>query len=140
MVLQSANMAADMNQPEIVITKRREKCYNTTHVFVCERTIEHEAANLGILDSGFTQHLSGNRNALSEYELLKPGKKSNVMLGEHTERCCPQQNGLLERLNRTVVEKTRWMPIGAGLISRLWHFAHQYAPTVYNERPTSVLH
>lgn len=52
---------------------------------------------------------------------------------------CPQQNGVSERLNRTLLEKARCLLIGAGLCTRFWGEAVMTAVYLKNRCPTAAL-
>ena len=52
----------------------------------------------------------------------------------------PQQNGVVERKHRHVVETTVTMLSQASLPSSYWSFAAQTAVSLINILPTSVLH
>ena len=51
----------------------------------------------------------------------------------------PQQNGVVERMNRTLMEKARSMLSGAGLEQRFWAEAVATACYLVNRSPTSAL-
>ena len=51
----------------------------------------------------------------------------------------PQQNGMAERLNRTLLEKMRCVLIWSGLPSSYWDVALLYANFLRNRQPTSAL-
>lgn len=51
----------------------------------------------------------------------------------------PQQNGVAERENRTILERTRCMLLGAGLEKRFWAEATSTAVKLINKCPSSSL-
>ena len=51
----------------------------------------------------------------------------------------PEQNGVAERYNRTVLEKAKAMLSDSGLDSRFWAYAVEYANFLRNVSPTSSL-
>jgi len=51
----------------------------------------------------------------------------------------PELNGIAERVNRTLLERTRCLLLTSKLSHRLWHFAIQYATYLYNRLPHSAL-
>ena len=51
----------------------------------------------------------------------------------------PQQNGLAERFNRTIMEKARAMLHAAGMSPGFWEYAVHTAVHVFNRTPTRVL-
>lgn len=57
----------------------------------------------------------------------------------HTVPYTPEQNGVAERFNRTILEKTRTMIIHAGLEKRFWNEALQAANYLLNRSPTNAL-
>lgn len=52
---------------------------------------------------------------------------------------CPQQNGVSERLNRTLIEKARCLLQGSGLGKEYWGEAVSTAIYLYNRSPSSAL-
>ncbi|WCJ40143.1 Transposon Ty2-LR1 Gag-Pol polyprotein [Euphorbia peplus] len=57
-----------------------------------------------------------------------------------TVRHTPQQNGVAERMNRTLLEKVRCMLSNAGLGRQFWAEAVTYACHLINRLPSSVIH
>jgi len=58
---------------------------------------------------------------------------------EVIETCCPQSNGLAERLNLTIMDNVRYMLIDPNLAPKLWPYAAIYAGLIYNNLPHSAL-
>ena len=56
-----------------------------------------------------------------------------------TVRDTPQQNGVAERMNRTLLEKVRCMLSNAGLDKQLWAEAVMYASHLINRLPSAAL-
>ena len=56
-----------------------------------------------------------------------------------TVRDTPQQNGVAERMNRTLLEKVRCMLSNAGLGKQLWAEAVMYASHLINRLPSAAL-
>ena len=56
-----------------------------------------------------------------------------------TVRVTPQQNGVAERMNRTLLEKVRCMLSNAGLSKQFWAEAVIYASHLINRLPSSAL-
>jgi len=52
--------------------------------------------------------------------------KSRGMYYEVTNANTPQENGVVERLNRTILEMTRTMLFGSKLLKSFWTFAVNY--------------
>ena len=76
------------------------------------------------------EYLSNDFNTFCKYCGIKR---------EKTTLYSPQQNGVAERMNRTLMEKARSMLSGAGLEQKFW--AEAVATTYYliNRSPTSAL-
>ncbi|KAH9704495.1 retrovirus-related pol polyprotein from transposon TNT 1-94-like protein [Citrus sinensis] len=56
-----------------------------------------------------------------------------------TVRHTPQQNGVAERMNRTLLEKVRCMLSNAGLDKKFWVEAVSYASHLVNRRPSTAI-
>lgn len=65
--------------------------------------------------------------------------KANGVTMEKTIPYTPQQNGVSERLNRTILDRARAMVHDAGVTKRLWGEAVQAAVYVINRSPTAAL-
>lgn len=65
--------------------------------------------------------------------------RNNGIIHETTIPYCPQQNGVSERLNRTIMEKVRSMLQDAGLDQRYWGEAVSTAIYLKNRSPTAAL-
>lgn len=65
--------------------------------------------------------------------------RKNGILHEKTIPYSPQQNGVAERLNRTIIEKTRTMLQDSGLERRYWGEAVMTAIYLKNRSPTSAI-
>ncbi|XP_062541020.1 uncharacterized protein LOC134209055 [Armigeres subalbatus] len=61
------------------------------------------------------------------------------MLVDYTVPYTPQQNGVSERLNRTILDKARAMVEDSGLPKKLWREAVQAAVYIVNRSPTVAL-
>ena len=61
------------------------------------------------------------------------------MVRHFTIRKTPQQNGVAERMNRTLLEKVRCMLSNAGLGKQYWAEAVTYACHLVNRLPSSTL-
>jgi len=66
-------------------------------------------------------------------------KKQGIQY-ELTIRYTPEQNGVAERMNRTILEKGRCMLLGSGLPKYLWTEAVLAAVYVINRTPTNALY
>ncbi|KAH0636497.1 hypothetical protein KY289_036412 [Solanum tuberosum] len=83
---------------------------------------------------------------LSDQGLLKGAKTCNLEFCEHcvkgkyfTVRNTPQQNGVAERMNRTLLEKVRCMLSNAGLGKEFWAEAITYACHLLNRIPSVAI-
>lgn len=65
--------------------------------------------------------------------------KKEGIIHQKTVPYCPQQNGVSERLNRTLMEKARCLMLGAGLCTRFWGEAVMSAIYLKNRSPTAAL-
>lgn len=65
--------------------------------------------------------------------------KSEGIVHQVTVPYCPQQNGVSERLNRTLMEKARCMLQNSGLCQQYWGEAVMTAVYLKNRSPTSAL-
>ena len=54
-------------------------------------------------------------------------------------RHTPQQNGVAERMNRTLLENVRCMLSNAGLDKKFWAKAVSYASYLVNRLPSAVI-
>jgi hypothetical protein len=72
-------------------------------------------------------------------KLLQDSLRQEGISHEVLERCCPQSNGLAERLNLTIMDKVRCTLIDANLIPKLWRYAAHCAVLIYNNLPHSAL-
>jgi hypothetical protein len=73
-----------------------------------------------------------------EYTSMKFAEylKSEGILQESTTPCTPQSNGVVERANRTIMERVRCMVDDAGLSKKYWAFAVSVAVDLKNRTPT----
>jgi hypothetical protein len=62
--------------------------------------------------------------------------KSEGILKEMTTPCSPQSNGVVERANRTIMERVRCMLDDAGLSKKYWAFAVSEAVYLKHRTPT----
>nr|GEV64874.1 ribonuclease H-like domain-containing protein [Tanacetum cinerariifolium] len=101
----------------------------------------------GYWDSGFSRHMTGNISYLSDYELFDEGYVSFGQGGckitgkgtiktrikrEFSNARTPQQNGVAERRNRTLIEAARTMLADAKLHVTFWAKAVNTACYVQN--------
>lgn len=96
------------------------------HVAMCERQTGRKVKRM--------RHDRGGEYLNRE---LSDWYKSHGIICEPTSPRSPQQNGSAERLNRTLLEKTRSMLFEFGCDKRLWAEAISTAAYVVNRLPTS---
>ena len=65
--------------------------------------------------------------------------KSKGIARHRTVTYTPQQNGLAERMNRTLIERVRYMLMNAGLSKGFWTEAVTIAAYLINRSPYSIL-
>ena len=65
--------------------------------------------------------------------------KNEGIVRHFTVNGMPQQNGVAERMNRTLVEKVRCMLAHSGLSKAFWGEALNYARHLVNRLPTAAL-
>jgi hypothetical protein len=74
-------------------------------------------------------------NNAQEYQALSTLLRSSGIILELITPYTPEQNGVAERLNRTLITKVRSMLIGAKLPTELWGEAADTACYLYNRTP-----
>ena len=74
-------------------------------------------------------------NAREYHALAKRLWKQSGVRSEFTTPYTPEQNGVAERLNRTLTSRIRAMLLGAGLPTKLWGEAAHTANYIYNRTP-----
>jgi len=74
-----------------------------------------------------------------EYLVLKDWFTANGIIWKPTSPYSPEENGVSERLNRTICEPAQAMLKDSGLISHLWPEAIKTAVYIKNRSPTCVL-
>ena len=74
------------------------------------------------------------RNDQFSYFCKKEGISRHFTVGD-----TPQQNGVAERINRTLLEKVRCMLSNAGLGKQFWAEAVMYASHLINRLPSAAL-
>ena len=78
---------------------------------------------------------NGSENLTSEFQMWC--RRSGVQL-ELTVPYTPQQNGVAERMNRSVASLMRALLVQSGLATRFWGFAARMAAHIINVSPTSA--
>ncbi|GJX81165.1 uncharacterized mitochondrial protein-like protein, partial [Tanacetum coccineum] len=77
----------------------------------------------GIFDSGCSRHMTGNKFYLSDYQDIDGGFVAFARIakgGKITGKRTPQQNGVAERKNRTLIEAARTMLADSKLPTNFW--------------------
>ncbi|GJX28023.1 putative ribonuclease H-like domain-containing protein [Tanacetum coccineum] len=103
--------------------------------------------NKGIIDSGCSRHMTGNKAYLADYQDINGGPvafggskgyitgKGKIKTGikrEYSNARTPQQNGVAERKNRTLIEAARTMLADSFLPNTFWAEAVSTACYVLN--------
>ncbi|GJZ33369.1 retrovirus-related pol polyprotein from transposon TNT 1-94 [Tanacetum coccineum] len=90
----------------------------------------------GVIDSGCSRHMTGNMSYLTDFEEIDGGYVAfggNPKGGKITGRArTPQQNGVAERKNRTLIEAARTMLADSKLPTTFWAKAVNTACYVQN--------
>ncbi|GJR18657.1 ribonuclease H-like domain-containing protein [Tanacetum coccineum] len=106
------------------------------------RALKHK----GIIDSGCSRHMTGNKAYLAAYQDFNGGPVafggskgdfikfygSKWIKREYSNARTPQQNGVAERKNRTLIEATRTMLVDSFLLNSFWAEAVSTACYVLN--------
>lgn len=76
-----------------------------------------------------------------EYESIKVQTffRESGIEHEVAPRYTPQLNGIAERINRTLVERTRCLLVSSGLNDSFWKEAMEYSVYIYNRTPHSAI-
>ena len=98
-----------------------------------------EAANLPLQCIRFHENFIGNRvsSEFNSQYLRDELNKKGIRL-QTTIPYSPQQNGIAERMNRTLNDRVRTMLIQSGLSQRYWQFAVATAAHVTNRVPSTA--
>ncbi|GJT27908.1 uncharacterized mitochondrial protein-like protein [Tanacetum coccineum] len=90
----------------------------------------------GVINSGCSRHMTGNMSYLTDYEEIDGGYVAfggNLKGGKITRKArTPQQNGVVERRNRTLIEVARTMLADSKLPTTFWAEAVNTACYVQN--------
>ncbi|GKB41851.1 ribonuclease H-like domain-containing protein [Tanacetum coccineum] len=77
-----------------------------------------------VIDSGYSRHMTGNMSYLTDFEEIDGGYVAfggNPKGGKITGRArTPQQNGVAERKNRTLIEAARTMLVDSKIPTTFW--------------------
>nr|GEZ53109.1 ribonuclease H-like domain-containing protein [Tanacetum cinerariifolium] len=120
---------------QVVIGETKEilgtKSSNTTVDQRLEKNDPHrDLKDKGIIDSGCSRHMIGNKAHLADYQEFKGGSiafggsneritgKGNIKAGSNART--PQQNRVVERKNRTLIEAARTMLADSFLPTTFW--------------------
>ncbi|GJT33872.1 putative ribonuclease H-like domain-containing protein [Tanacetum coccineum] len=105
------------------------------------KDVPHKALeNKGIADSGCSRHMTENKAYLDEYQDYNGGpvafggskRFQKLVKGEYSNGRTPQQNGVAERKNRTLIEAARTMLANSFLPNTFWDEAVSPACYVLN--------
>ncbi|KAI5653749.1 hypothetical protein M9H77_30936 [Catharanthus roseus] len=105
-----------------------------------------------ILDLGCTFHMTPNKHWFSDFKPLEHGKVfmgnnhvceikgiGNVFIKMHdgVTRKLTEQNGVAERMNRTIMEKVRYLMVSSGIPKPFWGEAASTAVYLINRSPST---
>ncbi|GJV87858.1 ribonuclease H-like domain-containing protein, partial [Tanacetum coccineum] len=105
------------------------------------KSSEKEPKDQGVIDSGCSRHMTGNMSYLIDYEEIdgeyvafRGNPKRGKIIGKCTIKTAktPQQNGVAERRNRTLIEAARTMLADSKLPTTSWAEAVNTACYVQN--------
>ncbi|CAL9113515.1 unnamed protein product, partial [Musa textilis] len=65
--------------------------------------------------------------------------KNEGIVRHRTVRITSQQNGVVERMNRTLLERARYMILNVGLTKKIWAEAINMACYIINRAPSAAL-
>lgn len=114
----------------VCLMKTKDEAYGLTKAFVTRAEVEtNSKVNFFRSDGG------------GEYESQRMADffKSKGIQHEKTNAYTPQENGVSERMNRTVVEMARCLLHDAGLANKYWGDAVLHAAYILNRVPTRAL-
>ncbi|GJV94354.1 retrovirus-related pol polyprotein from transposon TNT 1-94 [Tanacetum coccineum] len=123
---------------EFVKPKQQEK---TARKIVKQGNPQEDLQDQGVIDSGCSRHMTWNMYYLTKYEEIDRGYvtfEGNLKGGKITGKCTiktartPQQNGVAERRNRTLIEAARIMLADSKLPTTFWVEAVNTACYVQN--------
>jgi hypothetical protein len=101
----------------------------------------HAYHDVWLIDSGASYHMNPHKEWFSKYEKYDGG---DVFLGDDsttkkTTPYTPHKNGVAERMNKTLMEKSRTMLNGVGLGQEFWAKAVGTTCYLVNRSPSSTL-
>ncbi|GJW55359.1 putative ribonuclease H-like domain-containing protein, partial [Tanacetum coccineum] len=91
----------------------------------------HKNKDLGIVDSGCSRSMIGNKEKLDDFVKIK-GNWFKGIKGDYSNARTPQQNGVAERKNKTLIEAARTMLADSKLPTMFWTEAVSTACYVLN--------
>ncbi|KAJ8896713.1 hypothetical protein PR048_002058 [Dryococelus australis] len=95
-----------------------------------------------VLDSGCTSHMINNSDSLTNVtanELTDWCRERGIKIN-YDPAATPQLNGRIERLNRTLMEKTRALFSDSGVEKEMWGEALRTATYLLNRSPSATVH
>ncbi|GJT03039.1 ribonuclease H-like domain-containing protein [Tanacetum coccineum] len=116
-------------------------------IYIAKENPHRTLKNKGIIDSGCSRHMTGNKTYLADYQDINGGPvafggsrgyitgKGKIQTGikrEYSNARTPQQNGVAERKNRTLIEAARTMLADSFLPNTFWAEAVSTACYVLN--------
>ncbi|GJT86032.1 putative ribonuclease H-like domain-containing protein [Tanacetum coccineum] len=117
-----------LSPQQVVIGDNKDTTGTKSPNTMVDQDYPHRALqNKGIVDSGCSRHVTGNKAYLAEYQDFKGGqvaflevKVNKGIKREYSNARTPQQNGVAERQNRTLIEAARTMLADSFLPNTFW--------------------
>ena len=122
----------EMSRFVFVVLLKQKGHVSQELISICKREQRKLSAHI------LTLRVDGAKEFIKSKALLDFLKDEGITQ-EISERYYPQSNGLVERVNRTLIEKTRCFLIQANLSTEFWGYAFLQAAYVYNRIPHSAL-
>ncbi|GJX02371.1 retrovirus-related pol polyprotein from transposon TNT 1-94 [Tanacetum coccineum] len=106
---------------------------------------DHPLKNMvdrGIFDSGYSRHMTSNKDQLEDFEEFNGGIcylwRNKGIKQEYNNARTPQQNGVAERMNMTLIKAARTMLVDSLLPTTFWAEAVSTACYIFNRILLSV--
>ncbi|GJR76570.1 ribonuclease H-like domain-containing protein [Tanacetum coccineum] len=123
-------------RPKAVVNAVKGNNVNAVKTSACSGNPKMDLQDQGVIDSGCSRHMIGNMSYLTDYEEIDGEYVAfggNPKRGKITGKArTPQQNGVAERQNRTLIEADRTMLADSKLPTTFWAEAVNTACYVQN--------
>ncbi|GKB30516.1 ribonuclease H-like domain-containing protein [Tanacetum coccineum] len=116
-------------RPKAVVNALQGNNVNAVKASACNPQMDLQ--DQGVIDSGCSRHMTGNMSYLTDYKEIDEGYGS---VRQFSVARTPQQNGVAERRNRTLIEAARTMLADSMLPTTFWAEAVR-TPTLSFMRP-----